>query len=79
MISSFCIGDIPRRVSYCVYISQLIRFARVCNHLNSQTSPAGLSVFLSSLYVPNCQLSFSHLGFWSAVKLLSARWLLKGN
>ena len=26
-------GDIPRRASYSVYISQLIRFARVCNHV----------------------------------------------
>ena len=26
-------GDVPRRASYCVYISQLIRFARVCNHV----------------------------------------------
>ena len=25
-------GDVPRRASYGVYISQLIRFARVCNH-----------------------------------------------
>ena len=24
-------GDVPRRASYGVYISQLIRFARVCN------------------------------------------------
>ena len=29
----FLDGDIPRRASYCVYISQLIRFARVCNHV----------------------------------------------
>ena len=26
-------GDVPRRASYGVYISQLIRFARVCNHV----------------------------------------------
>ena len=26
-------GDVPRHVSYGVYISQLIRFARVCNHV----------------------------------------------
>ena len=25
-------GDVPRRASYGVYISQLIKFARVCNH-----------------------------------------------
>ena len=28
-------GDIPRRPSYGVYISQLIRFARVCSHVNN--------------------------------------------
>ena len=27
-------GDVPRRPSYVVYISQLIRFARVCSHVN---------------------------------------------
>ena len=26
-------GDVPRRASYGVYISQLVRFARVCNHV----------------------------------------------
>ena len=40
--------DVPRRAVYGVYISQLISFARVCNHVadlfNSQTPPAGLSV-----------------------------------
>ena len=29
----FLDGDVPGRASYCVYISQLIRFARVCNHV----------------------------------------------
>ena len=27
-------GDVPRRPSYGVYISQLIRFARVCSHVD---------------------------------------------
>ena len=27
-------GDVPRRPSYGVYISQLIRFARVCGHVD---------------------------------------------
>ena len=31
----FLDGDVPRRASYRVYISQLIRFARVCNHVAS--------------------------------------------
>ena len=29
----FLDGDVPRRASYGVYISQLIMFARVCNHV----------------------------------------------
>ena len=29
----FLDGDVPRRASYGVYISQLIRFARVCSHI----------------------------------------------
>ena len=29
----FLDGDVPRRASYGVYISQLIRFATVCNHV----------------------------------------------
>ena len=31
--SPFLDGAFPRRASYGVYISQLIRFARVCNHV----------------------------------------------
>ena len=31
----FLDGDFPRRPSYGVYISQLIRFARVCSHVDS--------------------------------------------
>ena len=30
----FLDGDVPRRPSYGVYISQLIRFARVCSHVH---------------------------------------------
>ena len=29
----FLDGDVPRRPSYGMYISQLIRFARVCSHV----------------------------------------------
>ena len=29
----FLDGDVPRRASHGVYILQLIRFARVCNHI----------------------------------------------
>ena len=55
----FLDGDVLRRASFGVYISQLIKFARVCNHVAdfnaqnkcltaSQTSPTGLSVSLTS-------------------------------
>ena len=53
----FLVGDVPRRTSYGIYISQLIRFARVCNHVadfNARNkcltakSPAGLSVSYTS-------------------------------
>ena len=30
----FLDGDVPRRPSYGVYISQFIRFARVCSHVD---------------------------------------------
>ena len=30
----FFYGDVPRRPSYGVYISQLIRFARLCSHVD---------------------------------------------
>ena len=30
----FLDGDVPSRPSYRVYISQLIRFARVCSHVD---------------------------------------------
>ena len=31
----FLNGDVPRRPSYGVYISQLIRFVRVCDHVDA--------------------------------------------
>ena len=34
VIFPFLDGDVPRRPSYGVYISQLIRFARVCSHVD---------------------------------------------
>ena len=34
----FLDGDVPRRPSYGVYISQLIRFARVCSHVDNFNS-----------------------------------------
>ena len=44
----FLDGDVPRRASYGVYISQLIRFARVCNHVTDFNAPnVGLKTLLS--------------------------------
>ena len=37
VIFPFLDGDVPRRASYGVCISQLIRFARVCNHVTTST------------------------------------------
>ena len=34
----FSDADVPRRASYGVYMSQLIRFARVCNHVTDFNS-----------------------------------------
>ena len=34
----FLDGDVPHRASYGVYISQLIRFARVCNHVTDSNA-----------------------------------------
>ena len=55
----FLDGDVPRRPSYWVYISHLIRFARVCSHVTdfnarkfySQNFTAGLSISLSTKYL----------------------------
>ena len=49
----FLDGDLPRSTSYGVYISQLIRFARVSSHVadfnaRNKTSPTGLSVSYTS-------------------------------
>ena len=38
VIFPFLEGDVPRRPSYGVYISQLIRFARVCSHVDNFTT-----------------------------------------
>ena len=35
----FLYGDVPRRPSFGVYISQLIRFARVCCHVDDFNNP----------------------------------------
>ena len=34
----FLDGDVPRRALYGVYVSQLIRFAKICNHVAASTS-----------------------------------------
>ena len=35
----FLHGDVPRSPSYCVYISQFIRFARVCSNVDDWFKP----------------------------------------
>ena len=37
----FLDGEVPRRPSYGVYISQLIRFARVCSHVDAKLLKQG--------------------------------------
>ena len=55
----FLDGDDPRRASYDVYISQLIRFARVCNHV---TDFNARNNFLKQGYrYHNLQKTFSKL------------------
>ena len=59
----FLDGDVPQRPSYGVYISQLIRFARVSSHLtdfNNRTkfltakqAARYLRILLTSIIVPN--------------------------
>ena len=48
----FLDDDVPRRPSYGVYISQLIRFARVCSHVNdfNALNKCSTSPFLRSIY-----------------------------
>ena len=38
LILKFLDGDVPRTPSYGVYISQLIRFARVCSNVMTSTT-----------------------------------------
>ena len=48
-------GDIPRRASYGVYISQLIRFARISSHVtdfNTRNKLLTAKLFKSGLSVP---------------------------
>ena len=48
----FLDGDVPRRPSYGVYISQLIRFARLCSHVddfNARNKCLTAKLLLSSI------------------------------
>ena len=48
----FLDGEVPRRASYGEYISQLIRFARVCNHVadfNARTKCLTAKLFAKRL------------------------------
>ena len=74
----FLDGGVPRSPSYGVYISQLIRFARECSHVDDfnnrnkllTRSPAGkgLTSWLSFM-VSSVSLSLSHWYPWSGVVL----------
>ena len=48
----FLDGDVPRRTSYGVYISQLIKFARVCSHIDDFNTrlAAPVAEWVRSLY-----------------------------
>ena len=41
----FLDGDVPRRPSYGVYIPQLIRFARVCSHVDDFNTIIPITLF----------------------------------
>ena len=45
---SFLDGEVPRRVSYGVYISQLVRFARVYNHIHVTNINARNKCYMSN-------------------------------
>ena len=44
---SFLDGDVPRSPSYGIYISQVIRFARVCSNVDDFNKRNKLFLFLS--------------------------------
>ena len=52
----FLDGDVPRRPSYGVYISQLIRFARVCSHVDDDD--------VQSLYDFYTEIQNNSISFW---------------
>ena len=52
-------GDIPRRPSYGVYISQLIRFARVCSHVDDYNTRNKLASFKKGIQYMGCNISQS--------------------
>ena len=59
---SFLDGDVPRRASYGVYISQLIRFARVCNHIadfNAQNKCLTAKLLQQAIGIINFEKTFS--------------------
>ena len=47
----FLDGDVPRRASYGVYISQLIRFARVCNHVTDFNNNENLKTICPCIHM----------------------------
>ena len=59
----FLDGDVPRRTSYGVYISQLIRFARASSHLSDVTAvikPLQPNFLGRSIIILNCVRHFQN-------------------
>ena len=57
----FLDGNVPRRASYSVYISQHIRFARVCNHVadfNARNKCLTASLFSRAIGIINFEKPF---------------------
>ena len=58
---AFLDGDVPRRASFGVYISQLIRFARVCSHIEDLTREINIyrpNVSSRAIGIINCEKHF---------------------
>ena len=69
----FLDGDVPRSTSYCVYISQLIRFARVSNHVvdfNTRNKVLTAKLFRQGYRYHKLRKAFSKF-YWRHFDLVS--------
>ena len=76
----FLDGDVPRSTSYGVYISQLIRFARVSSHVDDfNTRNKAVHLALVGSFMASFVLSFFPLdvldGIWYLIELISEGFL----